>query len=180
MNTEVNSPGTISIRLATGNDVSLLIQLGVQTFHDTFAEMNTQSDMDLYLQRNFNEAQVISELNDPENTFLIAESNGKAAGYAKLRKGTTPSELAGVHALELERLYAKKEFIGKQVGKQLMDRCVSIAKDQGFATLWLGVWEHNHRAIAFYEKCGFERFSSHPFMLGTDLQTDNMMKKDIS
>lgn len=180
MKTGVHSKDTISIRLATSGDVQLLAGLGVQTFYDTFAEVNTKSDMDLYLQKNFNEAQVTSELNDADNTFLIAESNGMAAGYAKLRRSTAPEDLKGQNAIELERLYASREFIGKSVGKLLMERCLSMAKEQRFGTVWLGVWEHNHRAIAFYEKCGFERFGTHPFMLGTDLQTDNMMKKDVS
>ena len=180
MEKEVQQTSTISVRHASIADVPLLIQLGIQTFYDTFAEVNTKSDMDDYLLKNFNEAQVVSEVNDESNTFLIAESEGRPAGYAKLRKGTTPEELKGQHAIELERLYADKTFIGKRVGKSLMDHCIKLAKGDGFAVLWLGVWEHNHRAIAFYEKCGFEKFSSHPFLLGTDLQTDNMMKKDIS
>ena len=180
METALHAQGTISIRFATRSDVALLIRLGVQTFYDTFAEVNTPTDMELYLQKNFNEAQVASELNDNDNTFLIAECEGMAAGYAKLRKGTTPPELAGQGAIELERLYVTKTFIGKNVGKVLMERCLSLAKEQGFATVWLGVWEHNHRAIAFYTKCGFTKFNTHPFMLGNDLQTDNMMKKDIS
>jgi ribosomal protein S18 acetylase RimI-like enzyme len=180
MEAEVRSKGTITIRNAAPADVPLLIELGVQTFYDTFAEVNSKSDMDLYLQKNFNEAQVMSEVADADNTFLIAEFNGKAAGYAKLRKGVPPAELESKHVIELERLYAMREFIGKSVGKQLMESCLSMAKEQGYSMLWLGVWEHNHRAIAFYEKCGFEKFGAHPFMLGTDLQTDNMMKKDIS
>ena len=180
MRTEVHSFSTMSIRFATIADVALLVRLGVETFHDTFSEMNTPSDMELYLQNNFNQAQVASELNDPDNIFLIAESSGTAAGYAKLRKGSTPLELAGKNVIELERLYVDKWFIGKNVGKLLMERCLLLAKEQGFTTVWLGVWEHNHRAIAFYAKRGFEKFGAHPFMLGTDLQTDNMMKKDIS
>ena len=180
MEAEVHSGGTVSIRHATLSDVSLLIELGVKTFYDTFAEVNTKADMDMYLEKNFNVTQVTSEIKDDNNIFLIAESGGKPAGYAKLRKGSAPPELNGQHAIEIERLYATKAFIGKSLGKLLMERCISLAREQEYSTVWLGVWEHNLRAIAFYQKCGFEKFSSHPFMLGTDLQTDLMMKKDIS
>jgi diamine N-acetyltransferase len=180
MEAELRSKGTITIRIAASGDVPLLIELGVKTFYDTFAELNSKSDMDLYLQANFSEERVMSEVDDANNTFLVAEFNGKPAGYAKLRKSPSPEELKGQNVIELERLYAMREFIGKSVGKRLMDGCLSFAKEQGYATVWLGVWEHNHRAIAFYEKCGFKKFGTHPFMLGTDLQTDNMMKKDIS
>lgn len=179
MEAQVHPQDTLTIRTATPGDVALLITLGVRTFYDTFAEVNTKADMDQYLDKNFNENQVRSELNDAANTFLVVESNGKPAGYAKLRTGTTPKELGDAHAIELERLYVDKEFIGKRVGKFLMDSCLSRAKSQGYRTVWLGVWEHNYRAIAFYHKCGFKKFSAHPFMLGSDLQTDDMMKIDL-
>src|SRR5690348_11449267 len=154
MEKEVQPRGTISIRYATTADVPLLIELGVQTFYDTFAEVNKKSDMDEYLEKNFNESQVLSELNDHSNTFLIAEADPGPAGCAKLRKGTTPGELKGQRAIELERLYAAKSHIGKGVGMSLMNRCIELAGKEGFTVLWLGVWEHNHRAIAFYKKCG--------------------------
>jgi len=179
MDTEVHRQGTIAIRRATSNDVKLLQDVGIQTFYDTFAEVNSRTDMDLYLEKNFNDAQIMSELGDTANLFFIAESNGLPAGYAKLRKGTTPPELQGANAIELERLYVTREFLSKRVGKALMDHCLSEAREEGFNTVWLGVWENNDRAIAFYKKCGFEKFGAHPFLLGTDLQTDNMMKKDV-
>jgi ribosomal protein S18 acetylase RimI-like enzyme len=179
MKTEVDRQGTVSIRGATSGDVKLLQDIGIQTFYDTFAEVNTKADMDQYLEKNFSDDQVILELADTDNLFFIAESNGQPAGYAKLRKGTTPPELERANAIELERLYVAKEFLGKRVGQALMDRCLSKAREENFNTVWLGVWEHNHRAIAFYKKCGFEKFGAHAFVLGTDLQTDHMMKIDI-
>lgn len=180
MGEAVQATGTISIRHATVDDLQLLIALGRKTFYDTFAEANTKADMDLYLEKNFNADQVRSEMDDAGNIFLIAESGNIPAGYAKLRKGPVPSELNGQNAIELARLYVTKELIGKSAGRQLMDKCIATARDLGFATVWLGVWEHNPRAIAFYSKSGFEKFGAHPFMLGTDLQTDHLMKKDIS
>ena len=45
--------------------------------------------------------------------------------------------------------------------------------------LWLGVWEHNLRAIAFYRKCGFVQCGAQPFLLGTDLQTDWDMNRTL-
>jgi ribosomal protein S18 acetylase RimI-like enzyme len=179
METPVQQKGMITVRYGSVDDVQLLIDLGTRTFQDTFAAVNTQEDMDLYVKKNFSAAQIMSEVRNTDNIFLIAESGGKPAGYAKLRRGHVPDELRGRHALEIERLYATTEFIGKQVGYTLMQKCLAIANDQQYDTIWLGVWEHNHRAIAFYMKCGFAKFGSHPFMLGNDLQTDHLMKKDL-
>jgi diamine N-acetyltransferase len=60
-----------------------------------------------------------------------------------------------------------------------MQSCLDYIQQQGCDTVWLGVWEHNPRAIAFYEKWGFEKFGAHDFLLGTDLQTDILMKKKL-
>ena len=45
----------------------------------------------------------------------------------------------------------------------------------GRSKLWLGVWEHNPRGIRFYEKCSFVDEGSHPFRIGSDVQTDRIM-----
>jgi len=43
--------------------------------------------------------------------------------------------------------------------------------------VWLGVWEHNPRAIAFYRKWGFEAVGEHVFVVGTDPQRDLVMTR---
>jgi ribosomal protein S18 acetylase RimI-like enzyme len=58
-----------------------------------------------------------------------------------------------------------------------MHECVKIARQKGRRVIWLGVWERNTRAIEFYTKWGFKKFSEHIFMLGDEQQTDWLMKK---
>ena len=48
-------------------------------------------------------------------------------------------------------------------------------RTRGAKTLWLGVWEKNDRARAFYAKCGFADVGEHIFLFGTDPQTDRVM-----
>jgi ribosomal protein S18 acetylase RimI-like enzyme len=175
----LSNPPDISIRTATLSDAELLTSIGMNAFYDTFAEVNTKDDMDLYLSKNFTVDRLSSELNDANSTFLLAEDEGKPAGYAKVRKSPPPEGLQGSHSIEIERLYACREYIGKQVGRKLMQECLDLVKQGGYDVVWLGVWEHNHRAIAFYEKSGFKKFSTHPFMLGNDLQTDFLMMKEL-
>ena len=76
---------------------------------------------------------------------------------------------------ELNRLYVAAAWHGKGVAQALLKDAMKSAKDAGADCLWLGVWEHNPRAIAFYRKCGFEDVGSHHFMLGTDRQRDVIM-----
>ncbi len=180
MELRLDQTGATVLRKATIEDTAAIVQIGMQTFYDTFAAINKKEDMDIYLAKNFNTRQVESELSDPCNTFILAEVDGIPVGYAKLRKSETPRELKGAHSIEIERVYAAKDYIGKKVGHKLIDAMLNIARQEEYDAIWLGVWEHNERAIAFYKKQGFEKFGSHPFMLGNDLQTDHLMKKDLA
>ena len=86
------------------------------------------------------------------------------------------TELKENIGLEIERIYVLKEFHGKNVGQILYDTAFEVAKRINAEYLWLGVWEHNPRAINFYKKNGFVEFDKHIFKLGDDEQTDIMMK----
>lgn len=135
--------------------------------------------MKLYLEQNFNIERLTRELQEEGSIFLIAEDENSVVGYARVRKGGEPEGLNESNQIEIERIYSRKEYFGKSVGKTLMEACLAIAKSDGHKVAWLGVWEHNPRAISFYEKWGFKKFSAHPFLLGTDLQTDILMKKEL-
>jgi ribosomal protein S18 acetylase RimI-like enzyme len=171
--------GDYSIRLGTLDDADALADLGAKTFYETFASDNTAENMNLYVEENFTLQKLKEEMNDPAATFLLAEDGDSFVGYAKLRRTDPPKELGSSAGLEIQRLYSIKEYHGKKVGRALMLACLSVAAQENFKLIWLGVWENNAKAIAFYEKWGFEKFGAHTFMLGTDLQTDLLMKKKL-
>lgn len=85
-----------------------------------------------------------------------------------------------IHALEIARIYAVSSMIGKGIGSVLMEKSIEIAKEKEKKCVWLGVWQENQRAIDFYTRWGFEKFASHDFILGDDVQKDWLMKKMIS
>jgi ribosomal protein S18 acetylase RimI-like enzyme len=171
---------SIFIQQATTADAALIADLSRQTFYDTFAPDNTAEDMKLFLTNQFTRESLMMELGLQENIFLVAYSNSEVAGYAKMRESRKPAGITECTALEIARLYATKENIGKGVGKQLMQACIDMAKEKEKAVLWLCVWENNKRAISFYEKWGFEKFGDCEFVLGNDVQQDWMMKKALT
>ncbi|MBV9496282.1 MAG: GNAT family N-acetyltransferase [Acidobacteria bacterium] len=95
--------------------------------------------------------------------------------FAQLRLGEAPACVEGARPVELARFYVDRGFHGRGIAQQLMEAVRNAARNLGGETLWLGVWEHNPRAIRFYEKCGFEDVGSHGFFVGSDLQTDRVM-----
>jgi ribosomal protein S18 acetylase RimI-like enzyme len=180
MPTPSSSRAGLPIRRAEAKDAGLLAQLGALTFRETFAADNSAEDMDAYLASAFGVAQQASELADPNSTIYIAERNGVAVGYAMLRSGSGLDSVTGAKPIELVRLYVSREQIGLGVGAALMERCISEASRQGYQTMWLGVWEHNHRAQVFYRKWNFRAVGTHTFQLGQDAQTDLVMARSLS
>jgi ribosomal protein S18 acetylase RimI-like enzyme len=180
MRPETSFHPNLIIRRGQAEDARLLAELGARTFSDAFAADNTTENMADYLASAFSPEQQASELADPHCLFQIAENNGVAVGYAMLRSGNVLDSVTGDKPIELVRLYVSREILGSGVGAALMQACIGEAKREGFTTLWLGVWENNHRAQAFYRKWNFHEVGTHVFQLGDDPQTDLLMQHSIS
>jgi ribosomal protein S18 acetylase RimI-like enzyme len=110
---------------------------------------------------------------------MIAYDGELPVGYVKLRDGKKPEEIENQSALEIARLYSVTSMIGKGVGRLLMEKSLETARALQKEVVWLGVWEKNQRAIDFYRRFGFEKFSQCNFLLGNDLQRDWLMKKEL-
>ncbi len=162
------------VRRAVPSDAAALAELAARTFSDAFAEHNRAEDMDAYLAKTYGETQQRREIEDPEVVTLVVEDGDALIAFAQLRGSTL--EYGDV---ELARLYVDREQHGRGIAQTLMNAAIDAARELGGALLWLGVWEHNPRAIRFYEKCGFRDIGSQPFLLGTDVQTDRVMTFDL-
>ena len=169
----------VTIRRGTVSDAGLLSELGSRTFSETFAADNSSEDMAAYVATHFSVAQQIAELEDPASTFLIAEVDGSAAGYAKLHDGEPEKSVEGAKPVELVRLYVSRDWLGRGIGEQLMRTCIDEARQAGHETIWLGVWERNGRAQAFYRKWNFRTVGEHVFQLGSDQQRDLVMERTL-
>ena len=166
----------MDIRYGTTNDAKMLAEMGARTFYDAFVKDNTPENIALYLEKSFSTEIQFAQLSDPEVVFLIPELNGKPVGFAKLNLNRDYNSQKNPKTLELERIYAIQEYIGKGVGKELMQACIDEARKRGCDSLWLGVWEKNPRAIEFYKKWGFKEIGTHTFNLGNDPQMDYIME----
>lgn len=170
----------LRIRRAAPADALALAAVACRTFRDTFAADNDPADMQAYLRQSFGVDRLRSELADGRNTFFLAFAGaGIAAGYAKLRAGVADASVRGPSPIEIERLYVEHFAIGKGVGAKLLRVCLREAVTLGHETAWLGVWEHNARAMSFYEQWGFETVGSHVFRLGSDDQIDLIMERSL-
>ena len=170
----------INIQKATFNDIEKLQQIGRKTFLETFASDNSEENMTQYLSESFATEKLTNELNNENSAFYFAYYQNNVIGYLKVNFGDSQTEIKDEKTLEIERIYVLKEFHGQKVGQMLYEKALEIAKQNNSVYLWLGVWEENRRAIAFYKKNGFIEFDKHIFRLGNDEQTDIMMKKNLA
>ncbi|MDQ3110865.1 MAG: GNAT family N-acetyltransferase [Bacteroidota bacterium] len=156
-----------------------LSEFSSAAFYDAYSFANTAADMQQYIAEHFSEQEILKEIGT-QNTFIfLAVLDGKIAGYMKLGTATSPANLNGKPAIEIERLYVDKKLQSRKIGKAMMYFLKAFARNSGKKIVWLGVWKKNLRAVAFYEREGFKKFGETIFTLGRDLQEDFLMKKEL-
>ena len=175
---------TTRIRLARVADAERLSAFAAAAFRETFAAENTPEDIARYVADAFTPQCQAAEIVDPASTVLLAErptprGEAELQGYAQLFLGPTPDAVRGAQPIELKRLYVARASQGQGVAQALMDEALDAARVRGAGTVWLGVWERNPRAFAFYRKVGFERVGEHTFVLGSDVQTDWVLARSL-
>ena len=169
----------LTLRPATLDDAAALGRFAEHVFRDTFGPHNRTEDMDAYCRDAFAIDHVRGELTDRAYHTVLALARGELAGYAQLRSTAPPSCVAGPAPVELKRLYVDRRWHGGGVAHALLDRAIAIAMQRGAQTLYLSVWQHNHRAIAFYVKHGFAQVGAAEFRLGADVQLDPVMMRPL-
>jgi diamine N-acetyltransferase len=170
----------IEIRELTIDDILELQKISRQTFHETFAALNSEENMAKYLEEELSIEKLTAELNNTNSAFYFAVYNAQVIGYLKLNFGESQTELKEQKAVEIERIYVLKEFHGQHIGQLLYEKAIQVARQKNAEYVWLGVWEENTKAIHFYKKNGFIEFDKHIFFLGDDAQTDIMMKLHLT
>ena len=167
------------LRPCKPEDFCTLRELSIRTYYETFAHLNTPEDMAAYLEDAFNVERLTKEFNDPNSSFFFLYFNDSLAGYLKLNEAPSQTDINDPSCLEIERIYVVGEFQGKGLGQYLMDQAIATAAERQKKYAWLGVWEKNEKAIRFYKKNGFYEIGTHTFVMGEDVQSDYIMRKDL-
>ena len=157
-------------------DIEKVKYISEKTFYETFADQNTEEDMNKYLKENFSYEKMTYEINNSYSKFYIVENNDDVVAYMKINFDKAQIEEGHNNTIEVQRIYVLEDFKGKRIGKTLIQKAIEIGETNKVDYIWLGVWENNINAIKFYEKQGFEKFGTHVFKLGEDEQIDYLMK----
>lgn len=160
------------IRPALPADADALADLARRTFIDTFAADNRPEDMAEHVTQAFSTARQLAEIVAADVRTLLAVRDGAPTAFAQLRTSDPPPCVTTPGPVELWRFYVDRPWHGRGVAQSLMSAVLREAASLGAGSLWLGVWERNLRAAAFYRRFGFVAVGSHEFRLGRDRQRD--------
>lgn len=167
------------VRKASKNDLPALRHLAEASFIATYAAQNPPHVLNQYVEKAFTDKQFQQEFDDDANIVFVAVEDDTLTGYLNLRMGKIPDCILDPKSIEIKRLYTDPDRKGQGIGSALMRAAENVAKSMGYTCIWLGVFQKNKLAIAFYEKKGLTIAGEKIFMMGDDPQKDYVMVKSI-
>ena len=170
----------MEVRHATEGDAEALAALAERTFRDAFGHMNRAEDVDLHCRTHYGKDIQAAEVRDPDKTTLLCHFENRLIAYAQLRWTSAPPCVVAAKPAEIQRLYVDAPWHGKGVAHALMASLLATAAARRADVAWLGVWERNPRAIAFYRKSGFGIVGEHVFVVGDDPQRDLVLARSLT
>lgn len=167
------------IRAVRESDVALLQAICRETYEDTFGPSISAADIAVYMDEAYSEATLLAELANPESFYYFLYQEDQVVGYLKLNVGQAQTEQVADGAMEIQRIYIRPAYKRQGLGSQLMAHALSIAQEKGVPSIWLGVWEYNHVAQAFYKEHGFVKVGEHIFQTGDQKDIDHILLKEL-
>ena len=166
---------SFQVRRATIDDASALAAFAARVFIETFGDENDPDDLSDHVESTYNVERQSAEIRDENTaTWLIEREDGTLLAYAQICRKRLPPCVQGKNPIEIYRFYVDHSAHGTGLARRLMSTAFAQAREWGGDVVWLGVWEHNPRAIAFYRKFGFIDVGSIDFFVGPDRQTDRV------
>ena len=171
----------MNIRYSTKKDAELLAKIGAETFWDTYSTSSKleHAFIKAYITKTFERNLILSEISKDNLVYLIGEIDSESIAYVRLLNGNSRKEISGESPFNISRIYLRKKFWGKGLGSLLINRCFQEAEKHKSDVIWLSVWNHNERAITFYEKFGFRKVGKHFFDLAGSPQLDYLMERKL-
>lgn len=147
---------TVNVRSAVPEDALCLSVLAMQVFLDTYATQGIRPAIAREVLSGYSQAVFLQAMGHPQARLLCAERAGHLVGFAHVTLGATHALAPAGAQAELLRLYVQEPFTGQGVGWLLLAQAEQVASRTGAGVMWLTPWVHNHRALQFYRRCGYQ------------------------
>jgi ribosomal protein S18 acetylase RimI-like enzyme len=162
-----------SIVRANEKDSQLLSEIAKITFIESHGNSAELEDINNYVAENYSDDIFKKELQDLRNIYHILYHKDQVVGYSKIIPNSPYSDSEVKEIAKLERLYLLKEFYNLNLGSELLEFNVNLAREYKQLGIWLFVWKENHRAINFYKKNGFIIIGSFDFKISESHSNPN-------
>lgn len=171
----------ITVRKSVPSDAEAIAKLGRHVFTVTFGHSVTAEDLEDFLDGAYTPAAISAELSHKDKTTLVAvDESGAIKGFSTLTRNTVEPCVEHLEGrVELQRLYVDKTAHRQGIGSILMKSMESLAREEGYRHVFLGVWEENYHALKAYEKWGYRHVGAHDFVVGKEVQTDLIFAKAL-
>ena len=156
---------SLDIRNGRSEDANRLAVLATQVWLHTYATSGIRATIAEYVLHEFAPEKYRALLNDPTFQVFVAASGESLIGLAVV-KFDTPCPAGKASSAELQMLYFQEPFLGRGVGKSLLQAAEAEAKRRSNSVLWLAVNAKNASAIAFYARRGYAKVGTSYFVLG--------------
>lgn len=171
---------SLQFRRATSADAVALAALAEQTFIETYSEQNEPEQIRVHCAQNFGLDQQTAEIANPDYAVILAYQDQDLIGFAQVVKKPAPESIDAENAVALYRYYVKREWHGKGIAQPLLAEAEKAALTFGADYVWLGMWEHNARALAYYQKVGFQHVGWMDYQFGDIIERDYVLLKRLS
>ena len=168
------------IRPATVDDVDTLCRLGAATFRETYRTISDPREVDEYADEHFTATKVTAWFSRPCARTLLAFVSGSPVGYAHVRSAKVPACVSDRRAVELSRLYLLASAQGTGIGGALIEAALGAIAALGGQTVWLGAYDRNVKALAFYARRGFVQVGTHEFEFGGQVYADPVLTRRVT
>ncbi|MBI3366965.1 MAG: GNAT family N-acetyltransferase [Burkholderiales bacterium] len=165
----------IEIRDARLDDIPTLVALARDAFRDTYRGLDKPEEIEDYVATQLTPEYFAPHVDGAASSLLLAVGAGQLLGYALVTRSAAPPCVRAASPVELSRLYLRADAKGQGLGRSLMQAVQAQARRFGADAIWLGVYDRNTRARAFYQRWGFVDVGTKAFWFGGIAYQDPVM-----
>lgn len=141
------------------NDFEIVREILLSTWLSTYSEIIPPEELKSYLKNTCNDEKLEELLKNKFTKGIIAEANGKPAGW--MRTNIDPVK----NKFYINQLYVLNEYQGKGIGKKLLNIAEEEASRNKFKKICLAVMSENLPAFKWYKSQGFIFEKEIPFKM---------------
>lgn len=146
---------TTKFAIATDEGTKKMLELTRELAKEKFALLPDQKELQEYLEKQFNEKQLVAEMNNLSNQWLVVHAGTLPAGYAKITaKGKRPQVLENRRAARIADFAVSETYPEPEIRNALLEKCLALCSHHD------GIWINEcfpPSIIELFENRGFER-----------------------